>query len=320
MELRHLNLIVAVARCGSLSKAAGGLHLTQSALSHQLREIESDLGLPVFHRVRQRRMVPTIAGERLLTAAKVIRSTLDAALADIKQMSDGDVGSLRICTGCYTGYSWLSPLAAQFARKHPKIDLTIAADATPRPIGALLDASLDLALSPVDGDFNGQLEYLPLFHDELVAVLPASHRLADQNSVTAEDLRDEHLFTYDLDEDDLSVFRDFLRPAAVRPKKVTRVQLSEAILAMVRAELGVTVMARWAVVHDLRSSSLVIRPLGPKGVIRQWYAITPKGISNRKFVTDFVELVRAKATPARLESVDPKRQRGGRGGRLTGHA
>ena len=301
MELRHFSLIAAVARGGSLTKAALELHLTQSALSHQLREIETDLGVPVFYRVRQRRMVLTPAGERLLASARIIKREIDAALIDVKALNDGGVGAIRMCMGCYTGYSWLSPLAARFSRIHPKIDISIIAGATHRPVAALLDSEIDLAISTACGDFHPDLDYEPLFQDELVAVLWADHRLATKEFISPSDLREEHLFTYDISDSCLSVFTDYLTPAGITPQKVTRFQLSEAILAMVRAERGITVMAQWAITTELSSKSLVARPLGPNPIVRQWYAITPKAVTKKQYLIDFIELLRSKALPAKVQ-------------------
>src|SRR6476659_1472156 len=93
LEVRHLRLVDAVAGCGSLTRAGDELHLTQSALSHQLRDIESRLGTPLFLRVGKR-LVLTAAGERLLASARDVLQQLARAEDDIRQMGRQGAGLL----------------------------------------------------------------------------------------------------------------------------------------------------------------------------------------------------------------------------------
>src|SRR5580704_11601472 len=97
LEVRHLRLVAAVAAVGSLTRAGHQLHLTQSALSHQLRNIESRLGTPLFLRIGKR-LVPTPAGERLLASATDVLGRLDQAEQEIREMGRDGAGTLRITT------------------------------------------------------------------------------------------------------------------------------------------------------------------------------------------------------------------------------
>src|SRR5262245_50180696 len=106
LETRHLKLIVAITEERSVTKAGERLCLTQSALSHQLRDIEEKLGTPLFTRVNKR-MVLTPAGERLLRSARLVLDELQRTEAEIARLAAGDYGVLRISTECYTGYHWL---------------------------------------------------------------------------------------------------------------------------------------------------------------------------------------------------------------------
>src|SRR6185436_4554686 len=105
LEVRHLQLVAAVADTGSLTRAGDRLHLTQSALSHQLRDIESRLGAALFLRVGER-LVLTPAGERLLATARDVLDRLDRTEQDIHQMGKALAGMLRLTTECYTCYHW----------------------------------------------------------------------------------------------------------------------------------------------------------------------------------------------------------------------
>ena len=109
LEVRHLSLVNEIASTGSVTRAAERLHLTQSALSHQLRDIESRLGIQLFLRLGKK-MVLTPPGERVLGAAKRVLDEIGRTEEDLKLMSQNGKGVLRLCTQCNTGYHWLPPL------------------------------------------------------------------------------------------------------------------------------------------------------------------------------------------------------------------
>src|SRR5882672_4763782 len=142
LEMRHLRLVSAVADLGSLTRAGERLHLTQSALSHQLRDIEARLGTPLFLRIGKR-LVLTPAGTRLLASAREVLARLQQAEDDIRQLGRDRAGVLRITTECYTCYHWLPPLLTRFRRRFPRVEVRIDVDATSRPIASLFDGKID---------------------------------------------------------------------------------------------------------------------------------------------------------------------------------
>ena len=103
LDSRHLRLIMEVARTESVTRAADRLNVTQSAVSHQLREIEEQLGTSIFIR-SGRRMLPTAAGRLIVDAADDVLATIGRVEAKIEQLARHAGGELRVCTHCYTGY------------------------------------------------------------------------------------------------------------------------------------------------------------------------------------------------------------------------
>jgi LysR family transcriptional regulator, regulator for metE and metH len=290
IDLRHLRLVVAVAESGGQTHAARKLNLTQSALSHQLRELESRVGAPLFIRA-SRRMVLTAVGERILASARRVLHEVETLERDlVTDATAGGAGVVRLATECYTCYHWLPGVVTAFRKEWPRVDVRIVAEATANPVRALLDGALDLAIVAGDVD-ERRLGCTSLFEDEQVVVVAPSHPLASQTFVDPEDLRDEHLILYTTHSSENSVLREVLRPAGVEPQNLTRVQLTEAIVELVKAGLGVSVLARWAIAPQLRDRSLVGVPLTTRGFHRRWWAVTRPHETAPAYQQSLVELL-----------------------------
>ena len=298
LEIRHLQLVSAVADLGSLTRAGDRLHLTQSALSHQLRDIESRLGAPLFLRIGKR-LVLTPAGERLLGSAKDVLAQLQRTEDDIRQMGREKAGVLRLTTECYTCYHWLPPLLVHYRRRFPRVEVRIDVDATHHPVEMLLAGKIDIGI--VSSKINDRrLAVTPVFEDEVVLIASKRHRFAQQTHVKVADLRDETLFVYPPREES-TVLQKVLLPAGVAPARVDEVMLTEAIAELVKAGLGVSFLARWAVQPMVDAGAIVARPLTARGLHRVWSAAMPKDLASVDYVAAFVELLQAHAPSVRAE-------------------
>ena len=309
LEIRHLKLIKAVAQEGSVTRAGSRLHLTQSALSHQLRDAEERLGAPLFTRLNKR-MILTPAGERLLSSADTVLDEIKRAEEDIRQIALSREGILRLSTQCYTCYHWLPAMLELFQQKYPRTEVQIIVEATRRPIEALLDGKLDLAIvsSP---QRNNKVTYKPLFQDELVAIVKPDHPLASRPFLRAQDFLDEHLIVYAMPREENMIFQKFLMPASISPRRVSQVQLTEAIIEMVKAGLGLSIMARWAVAPQLRDGTLCAVRLTSKGLHRQWSAAVLKNKRAPAFLNGFVELLANHSLPVERENGRKRARKGG---------
>lgn len=296
LEIRHLRLVAAVADCGSLTRAGDRLHLTQSALSHQLRDIESRLGAALFLRVGKR-LVLTPAGERLLVSARDVLDRLDRTEDEIRQMGKDRAGILRITTECYTCYHWLPPLLVHYRKRFPRVEVRIDVGATGRPLDMLLAGKIDLAImsSPVN---DRRLVSRPVFDDELVVVAARHHPFAKQTHVRLSEMRDETLYVYPPKEES-RVLQEVLLPSGHVPARIEEVMLTESIAELVKAGLGVSVLARWAVQPLLEAGTLVARPLTAHGLHREWRAVLPKDLARADYIGEFIDLLVKHAPTAR---------------------
>jgi LysR family transcriptional regulator for metE and metH len=243
-------------------------------------------------------MVITPVCERLREAAHTILGELARVEEDVARARAGCEAVLRLSTECYTCYHWLPPVLKTFRQEFPTVEPRIVASATRRPVRRLLEGRLDVAI--VDSEVHDRrLHVAPLFQDELVAVVAPEHPWSERPFVVAEDFRTEHVIGYLLTPGQSTLFREVLIPAGVKPKQVSRVQLTEAIIELVKAGMGVGALARWAVAPHLEAGTLRAVRVTKRGVHRLWSAVTFRERWEEPYVRGFVELLAREAFPTR---------------------
>jgi LysR family transcriptional regulator, regulator for metE and metH len=217
---------------------------------------------------------------------------------------------LRVCAQCNTGYHWLPRLVDAFRLKHPDVDVVLAVEYTMKPLDALLEGRLDLAIVTRKVQ-NPHLRVRPLFDDEHAAIVAPDHPFASRAFVGPDELAGERLLLYAASPDDSFTIREILRPAGVEPERVSFVMLTEAILEMVKARLGISVMQTWAIEPALRAGDVRAVPITATGIRRRWSAATLRAAPISPHVDAFVELLAARGMPARTPAlVRGKRPRG----------
>ena len=274
VTIPQLVMVDAICKEGTVTAAARRLAVTQPALSHRLRELESQLDVKLFRRNGPRMSVTREGereGERVARSARAVVEELARLRHDLGQLRSGYQGVLRIATECYTCYDWLPAALERFAAAFPGVEVQILPEATRDPVKPLLDGTLDLALvyTPPDRE---DLALKPLFRDELVAVVPRSHPFAARRYLTARDFRDQCLICHFPELERNVLIRDVLRPAGVMPRRVQAVQLTGAVLAMVGAKRGITVIPRWVLGKERSSRHFRAVRVTPRGLFRVWYA------------------------------------------------
>jgi LysR family transcriptional regulator for metE and metH len=290
LETRHLRLVQAIADEGGVTRAGDRLHLTQSAVSRQLAELEDRLGLRLFARVRKR-LVITPAGAHLLATSRRVLQDLVRAEHEIKvRGGQAERWPLRLSTACYTCYHWLPPALREFQRRHPDADPRIVLDATPDPIPPLLRGEIELAITNA-AVRRRELEVVPLFDDEVIAVVGHGHRLAGRRHIEGADLEGEALFAFGASGPDADWFRRaFL--GRVLPRELRAVPITEVMLELVKADLGVAVVHRWIAEPQVRAGEVVALRLGRGGLWKTWKAAFARRSERRAELLELVGLLR----------------------------
>ena len=293
IEFRHLRTIKAIHECGGLARAAEQLHITQSALSHQIKGLEDQAGVELFVR-RSKPMRLSAAGQRLLRLADQVLPQVEATLAEFTGLRDGNSGRMHIAIECHACFEWLFPVLEGFRKGWPDVDVDIRPGLAFDALPALQKEDVDLVVSSDPEDLPG-VEFIELFDYAPVFVAAASHPLASKAYVDAQDFRGETLITYPVERSRLDVFSQLLIPAKVEPEAIRQVELTAVILLLVASNRGVSVLPDWVVREVKYSSDYVTRPLTETGLTRRLYAAVRSDDTDKPFFQELIRLARVEA-------------------------
>ena len=274
IALHHFRLVDTICKEGTLTKAARTLHLTQSALSHQLKELEREMGVDVFHR-QGKRLQLSEQGDRFLQSAKKILSEIRSLEEDMANFKNGQVGKLNISMQSYTAYHWLPAVLKEFKTRWPDINVHIVADATRRPLEYLLRGELDMGIVRTQM-VNSLIRYEQIFEDNLVVLMLSDHPLAQKAVIEPADFQGEELIlaTYDPSYQDTPLFEAMMHDLQIKPKHLHRIYYSDAMVDMVNAGLGIAVMSDFVAKPYMQGRDVIMRPLPAVIGKRAWYAAT----------------------------------------------
>ncbi|MFC3107848.1 LysR family transcriptional regulator [Undibacterium arcticum] len=285
LELRHLKTLLALREAGNLLRAATLLNVTQSALSHQLKQLEDHHGTSLF----ERKSVPvrfTPAGERLLKLADAVLPQVEAAARDLVRLAQGVAGQLRIAVECHTCFDWLMPAMDVFRSRWPEVELDIVSGFQADPVGLLYGHRADVAIvSEIDPD--EKVDYHPLFRFEIVALVAKDHPLAARDHLVAEDFASDTLITYPVPDDMLDVVRQVLKPAGVDTTRRTT-ELTVAMLQLVASRRGIATLPIWAAQNYLNRDYVLAKRITPTGLTGRLYAACLPEMSAKPYLADFV--------------------------------
>ncbi len=293
IEFRHLRTIKAIHEAGGLARAADQLHITQSALSHQIKGLEDQAGVELFVR-RSKPMKLSPAGQRLLRLANQVLPQLEAMQAEFSSLRDGKTGRMHIAIECHACFEWLFPVLEEFRKHWPDVDVDIRARLAFDALPALMKEEVDLVVSSDPEELPG-VDFIELFDYAPVFVAAANHPLAQKKYVEAEDFRGQTLITYPVERSRLDVFSQLLMPAGVEPEAIRQVELTAVILLLVASNRGVAVLPDWVVREVKYSSDYVTRPLTARGITRRLYAAIRSDDADKPFVQQLVKLARSEA-------------------------
>lgn len=270
LTTRHMQMIQALSESGSVSEAAEQIGVTQSALSHRIREAERLVGTALFYR-HNKKLVPTSAGNRLLHSAQVILGELERAENDISKLTVGIEHVIRIGLESHSGCHWLPGFLRQFQLSHSSVSIEIIPDVSLAPLKALRQGHIDLTL--ISGRVAEGFRTLPLFTDEMMALLPANHLLGQHSWLSVEDIVAEPYIAYHTTPDKGREYEQLFSRYQRLPSRVIRAGMTEAVVEFVREGLGITIMPSWTAAPYLRQGGLQQRRVTEQGLFIDWQVV-----------------------------------------------
>jgi LysR family transcriptional regulator for metE and metH len=285
-----METLLALAECGSLSKAAERLCLTQSALSHQLKALESHYGAALVEKnIRPLRF--TAIGQRLLTLARQVLPLVAEAERDVARLAQGHAGPLRVTVQCHNCFDWLMPAMDSYRSLWPEVELDIISGFVVDPLPLLERGEAELAVIHDRPPPHPHVTFSPLFRYQSVALMSPKHPLAAKSWLEARDFADETLITYPVPDEMLDVMKHCLIPAGVNPRRRTA-ELTVAILQLVASGRGIAALPSWTVGNYIERGYVVSRPIGPSGLSCELYAATTHAGAEAAYIREFISLTR----------------------------
>lgn len=269
--LRQLDILDAVARCGSFSRASAELHLTQPAVSMQIKQLESTLGLPLFEHIGKSIHLTAAGKETLETCRAIGRElgNLEQTLAGLQGLKGGTLTVSVVSTASY----FTAKLIALFRQAHPDVHISLNAVNRETLLRQLAENSIDLALMgrpPEDHDLQAQ----PFIDNPLVVIAASNHPLAKKRNIPLARLAEEPFVGREPGSGTRSAVEQFFESNGLRLKVAMEMNKNEAIKQAVEAGLGVGVVSQHG---ELATRHLRVLDVQGFPLRRQWYLVQRHG-------------------------------------------
>ena len=256
MEIRQLRAFVAIAESGTFTAGALRVHVTQAAISMQIRQLENELGARVFVRA-PRHVILTEAGEHLLQRARQILREHDAAVDEIAELAGAERGRLRI--GSASAMILTEPLPKllkELHKQHPAAEIAVNSGTSEALVDQILAGELDIAFVSLPVDVRG-IQTERLTEDQLVAIASPRHKLAKQRTISAYTLAGEKLILGERGGNTRRLIDQFFAQAGVSLHVTMELSRQAAIRRMVEEDMGVGIVPLQSVREEVEKGRLV---------------------------------------------------------------
>ena len=268
ITLDHIRLVKEIIEEGTLTVAAEKLHISQPALSHQLKELEDKIGEKVFLRVNKK-LIPSPIGQKIYHKSESILSQIKLLETEIARSVKGEHARISLATQCYTCYHWLPGVMKEIKEMLQHVELRLEDRATRKVFDYMFQGKIDLAIvSYCKEDKN--INYDLLFEDELVALVSSQHPLAGRKLLKLADIANQDLIVHDV-EDRISTVLKTLQENSIPLNHIMRVPLTEAIIEMVEANMGISILASWVIHPFLKQKNIRAVPVNVPAFRRKWF-------------------------------------------------
>ena len=306
LDSRQLRALVSLAQTGSFTETARQLHLSQSAISHSIKALEEEVRCRLLDRVGKSVRL-TLAGEQLLAHAKKILLEMDAARERLEELGKWGHGRLRIGASPTTCQYILPAVLREFKDSFPQCLIQIEPGDTPDSVDCLHQNRIDLALA-LEPRREPQLEFRPLFEDDLQFLVSALHPWAQAGKVERDEITRQRFIIYTRSSYVSDMIDEYFRRDRIVLPTSIELGSMEAIKELVKLGLGVSILAPWVAAKELAEGSLRALPLGRRRLERRWGILLRKGQRLTLAQETFIGLCKTVAENFQLQQNQPKPQ------------
>jgi DNA-binding transcriptional LysR family regulator len=256
VEIRQLRAFVAIAESGTFTAGALRVHVTQAAISMQIRQLENEIGAKVFVRA-PRHVILTEAGEQLLRRARHILREHDAALDEIAELAGAERGRLRIgSASAMVLTEQLPSILKELRKQHPAAEISVTSGTSEVLVDQILAGEVDVAFVSLPVDVRG-IKTERLSEDQLVAIASPRHKLAKQKTISAYTLAGERLILGERGGNTRRLIDQFFAQAGVSLHVAMELSRQQAIKRMVEEDMGVGIVPLQSVKEDVEKGRLI---------------------------------------------------------------
>ena len=256
MEIRQLRAFVAIAESGTFTAGALRVHVTQAAISMQIRQLETEIGAKVFVRA-PRHVILTEAGEQLLRRARHILREHDAALDEIAELAGAERGRLRIgSASAMVLTEQLPAILKELRKQHPAAEIAVTSGTSEVLVDQILAGEVDVAFVSLPVDVRG-IKTERLSEDQLVAIASPRHKLAKQRTISAYTLAGERLILGERGGNTRRLIDQFFAQAGVTLRVAMELSRQQAIRRMVEEDMGVGIVPLQSVKEEVEKGKLI---------------------------------------------------------------
>lgn len=275
LDSRQLRAFAILAATSSFTETAKRLHLSQSAISYSMKALEQEIGCRLLDRMGKTAVL-TQAGEQLLVHAQKILAEMDTARSQLGRLGKWGSSRLRIGASTTACQHLLPGVLREFKESFPQCVISIEPGDTPQMIDALREHRIDLAVN-LEPRGEAQLEFRPLFTDELQFIISPLHPWAIAGRVTREDIARQHYILYGKTSYTSRMIEEYFREEQIVLHSLLDLGNMEAIKELVKLGLGTSILAPWTARKELQDASLVALPLGRRKLKRRWGVLSWRG-------------------------------------------
>ena len=287
-DTRQLEAFDMLCRTGSFTKTAKNLFLTQSAVSHSMKNLEEEAGCQLF-RKQGKKVSLTEAGDRLLDFVRPFLDEMEKVRNELDGFEKFGTGRIRLGASAQACRFLLPSIIKEFNETQSICRFEIECADTPGCLNLLIDGKIDLAITLSPMNVAG-VEFVPCFNDELRMVVPPSHPWAKAGKINFEQTKNENFILYNRTSYTFRILNDYLNKSGVHLTSSMEISSPEASKELIKVGIGIGILADWVVEEDVKKGELVSLQLGKKKLARTWGISVKKGRTLNKAERMFINI------------------------------